>query len=169
MEAHGFSPTIGQRVAKLEARKQDVAARLAEARARAAHPASESWGECQSLIGVLAAAPDPLEARLRLRSALRRIVEDMRVLVLPRGQDRLVVVQIWFAGGKRNRSYMIAYRTAGNRRPAWPPRAESFTLPGTGRKLDLRRLDDARRLEVEIGQLGHTQFAAIYDRLAPVG
>jgi hypothetical protein len=160
MEANGFSPTIGQRIAALEARKQDVAARLADARARAAHPVSESWGDCQSLIGVLTGAADPVEVRLRLRSALRRIVEDMRILVLPLRRDRLVAVQIWFAGGKRNRSYMIAYRPAGNRRPGgW--RCWSFAEAGMPTDaLDLRKKSHAARLEKASSSLDPADFLA---------
>jgi hypothetical protein len=159
METNGFSPTIGQRIAALEARKQDVSARLADARARAAHPASESWGDCQSLIGVLTGAADPVEVRLRLRSALRRIVEDMRILVLPLRRDRLVAVQIWFAGGKRSRSYMIAYRLAGNRRAARTfVRSFADVLAADG--FDLRKPAHAAKLAKLLESVSPVDLAA---------
>ncbi|MFL5338822.1 MAG: recombinase family protein, partial [Gemmataceae bacterium] len=85
---------------KMEARKKELAAALADARPKAANPLSESWGEAKTLLGVLEKSPDPTEARLRLRSALRRIVDTITLLVVPRGRDRLAAVQIHFAGGK---------------------------------------------------------------------
>src|SRR5262249_32734685 len=101
MDAHGFSVTIGKRVQALEQRKRELAPRLAEARQKAAHPLSEAWGETKSLLATLNAAPDQRDARLRLRSALRRIIESIWLLVdSRRGKVRLTAAQIWFAGGR---------------------------------------------------------------------
>jgi DNA invertase Pin-like site-specific DNA recombinase len=149
MAEHGFSPTIGKRVTDLESRKRDLAGRLAEARQRAAHPLSESWGEAQSLAGALDRAADPRDARLRLRAALRRIVGSVWLLVVPRGRERLAAVQIHFAGG-RHRDYLIWHRPATANASAraegrwW---ARSFASAGVGEGLDLRRPDHAARLE----------------------
>jgi hypothetical protein len=41
----------------LEEQKRDLASRLAEAREATAHPLSEAWGECRSLLDALAAGP----------------------------------------------------------------------------------------------------------------
>jgi hypothetical protein len=152
MDANGFSPTIGKRVAALEARKCDVAAQLLEARARAVHPASESWGEAQTLMQALASAPDPQEARLRLRSILRRLVEDMRVLIVRQRQECLIAVQIWFAGGKRHRDYLILHRQASGKRPQ---QVKAWSLADIAKvgKLDLRRPDHARRLEKVLAEM----------------
>jgi hypothetical protein len=151
MEANGFSPTIGKRIADLEARKARLAEQLVEARHQAAHPLSESWGECKSLVDTLAAAPDQRDARLRLRSALRRIADTIMLLVVVRGQDRLAAVQIWFAGGKRHRDYLILYRRGGGGganpfRPAqsWVRSLADVAKPGS---LDLRDRGHAVRLE----------------------
>jgi hypothetical protein len=151
MEAHGFSATIGKRVQVLEERKRDLGARLAEARQKAASPLSESWGEAKSLLTALDAAPDPDDARLRLRAALRRIVDSVWLLPVAKGRSRLCAVQVWFAGGQMHRDYIILSR---------PPNAD-----GRGRSkggawwvksladaaalgpLDLRRRDHAKRLE----------------------
>jgi hypothetical protein len=57
-------------------------------------------------VGALATAPDPLEARLRLRLALRRILDSVWVLVVPRGKYRLCEVQIFFRAGEK-----VAYRS----------------------------------------------------------
>jgi hypothetical protein len=112
MDANGFSVTIGRRVSALEARKARLAAALAEAREKASHPLSETWGQAQSLLALVNGAPDPVDVRLRLRAALRRLTESIWLLVVPRGLTRLAAVQIWFAGGERHRDYLILHRQA---------------------------------------------------------
>jgi hypothetical protein len=146
MDAHGFSATIGKRVTDLEARKAGLAADLAEARIRAAHPLSETWGECQSLLAALENAPDPMDARIRLRAALRRIVDSIWLLVVPRGQDRLCAIQVWFAGGKRHRDYLVLAGRNG------PPLAGSLADVAKRRDRDLRQPDAVLGLEEELVQ-----------------
>jgi DNA invertase Pin-like site-specific DNA recombinase len=156
MEAHGFSPTIGKRIASLEALKRDLAARLAEARQKALHPLSETWGEARSLIGALAEAEDPADARLRLRSALRRIVDSIWLLVVPRGRDRLCAVQVWFAGGNRRRDYLILNRSPrGNAHGTIPGGWTAHSLAGDAAAgdLDLRQPAHAERLEERLEAL----------------
>jgi DNA invertase Pin-like site-specific DNA recombinase len=92
-----------------EGRKRDLAARLADARQKAAHPLGEVWGQTHTLLSVIDGAPDPDDVRVRLRSALRRVVEEIWVLVVPRGLARLVAVQVYFAGDG-HRDYLIFYR-----------------------------------------------------------
>jgi DNA invertase Pin-like site-specific DNA recombinase len=149
MDGSGFSPTLGQRVTTLEARKKELGAQLAEARQRARHPLSESWGEAQTLADALATAPDPQEARLRLRAALRRIVAEIVILIMPHGQDRLAAIQVNFVGRDRRRDYLLMYRPgSGKRRAAsWVRSFADSALPDN---LDLRRPDHVRRLEQEL-------------------
>jgi hypothetical protein len=151
MEANGFSPTIGKRITALEARKDELADELRAARQKAEHPLSETWGEAQSLMASLKAAPDQEDARLRLRSERRSLAECIMLLVVPRSQDRLAAVQIWFAGGRRCRTYLLLYRPAhknarSDYRPAacWSHSAADVLADG---KLDLRDRDHAARLE----------------------
>jgi DNA invertase Pin-like site-specific DNA recombinase len=151
MEANGFSPTIGKRITALEARKDELADRLRVARQKAEHPLSETWGEAQSLMASLKAATDQEDARLRLRSALRSMAECIMLLVVPQGQQRLAAVQIWFAGGRRCRTYLLLYSPAhknaqSDYRPAvcWPCSTVGIVTEG---KLDLRKPDHAARLE----------------------
>src|SRR5262249_17416498 len=148
LEGRGFSKTLGEHITALEQRQAGLAAKLADARQEAAHPLSETWGEAQTLIDTLAAAPDPRDARLRLRAALRRIVEVIQLLIVPRGQDRLCAVQIHFRGkhAGRQRNYLVLHRPASGRRPAsWS--AASFKEKGLPGDLDLRRQADTRALE----------------------
>jgi DNA invertase Pin-like site-specific DNA recombinase len=95
---------------QLEGRKRDLAEKLAEARREAANPIGEAWAECKSLLAALDAAPDQQDARLRLRSALRRVVEEIRLLIVPRGHARLAAVEVFFAGSERRRSYLILHQ-----------------------------------------------------------
>jgi DNA invertase Pin-like site-specific DNA recombinase len=149
MDREGFSPTLGQRVKVLEAKKAVLGEELGAARHRARHKLSESWGEMRTLLDVLEGAADPEGARLRLRSALRRVVEKIVLLVVPRGRDRLAAVQIWFAGGKRHRAYLIFHRAARANKSArvegiwW---VKSFAATGLP-PLDLRKPELVRRLE----------------------
>jgi DNA invertase Pin-like site-specific DNA recombinase len=150
MDANGFSPTIGRRVAKLEARQRELAAALVEARQRSASPLSETWVECHSLIDALASAPDPEAARLRLRSMIRRVVTGAWLLVVPRKRDRLCAVQLRFADSDRVRDYLIFHRpsranTVMRTEPEW--RAKSLADVVDPGDLDLRRKEDAAALE----------------------
>jgi hypothetical protein len=87
--------------------------RLAEARQKAAHPLSEAWGEAKTLLAAVEQAPNVAEARVRLRSVVRRIISEIWVLMGGRGRDRLAVVQLWFADERRrcrHRDYLILHR-----------------------------------------------------------
>jgi DNA invertase Pin-like site-specific DNA recombinase len=142
---------------QLEAQKRELAEKLAEARQKAAHPLSVAWADTQTLIEALDSAPDPTDARLRLRSAMRRIVEGIYLLPVARGRDRVCAVQIWFADGKRHRDYLIFHRPArsGGRAGGSTPgcswaRSLADVAPGG---LDLRKRDHARRLEKALAAL----------------
>jgi hypothetical protein len=166
MDEHGESPALMKRVRDKEVQQRELSAKLAEARQKAAHPLSESWGEAQTLLEALDAAPDQEEARLRLRAALRRIVDEIRLLVVSRGRDRLAAVQIWFAGGERQRSYLILHK---------PPKANAASRTEGGMwclslvdvadpaELDLRRQDDVLAMqeilaEMDLGRVAREEY-----------
>lgn len=156
MEKNGFSPTIGKRVQLLEERKRDLTAQLTEARQKAANPLSETWGEVKSLLTALDAAADPVDARLRLRAGLRRIVDSIWLLVVPRGRDRLAAVQIWFAEAKRQRSYLIHHRPPkanASARTVGATQVLSFADDVGPDALDLRKPEDARAIEAVLTTL----------------
>jgi DNA invertase Pin-like site-specific DNA recombinase len=138
---------------KLEDKKKDLAEKLAAAKERVAHPLSDSWRECQSLLAVLDRAPDPDESRLRLRSALHRVIDSIRVLVVPRGRDRLAAVQVWFADGPHCRDYLILHRLPQANGSAcqegrwWAKSLASVAEPGD---LDLRKRGDVAKLEAAL-------------------
>ena len=76
---------------------------LAQANQEAAAPVAEAWGELKSLNDV----PDTDEARVRLRAALRRVVEAIYCLFASRGRERLAAVRIAFKDGGGTRRYAI--------------------------------------------------------------
>jgi predicted short-subunit dehydrogenase-like oxidoreductase (DUF2520 family) len=96
-----------------------------------------------------------LDARLRLRSVLRRVVEDIRLLIVPRGHDRLAAVQIWFAGSG-HRDYLIFNRPARAKGKKTKVLTEGFSqvksladVTALG-PLDLRKRADAKKLAAAV-------------------
>jgi hypothetical protein len=110
MDENSESPALFRRLLDKEDQQRRLGERREEAQRKEARPLSQAWGECQSLLSALDDAPDPQDARLRLRAAVRRIIESVWLLVVRRGRTRLCAVQIWFAGGGKHRDYLIVYR-----------------------------------------------------------
>jgi DNA invertase Pin-like site-specific DNA recombinase len=149
LDAHGESPALYARLRGKEGRKAELVEQLSLARQRAANPLSTAWGEAQSLLKVLESAPDPEDARLRLRAALRRIIESVWLVVVPRGSVRLCAVQIYFSGGRR-RDYLIFHRAGrGGAVKASPSQwwAKSLARAVEDGGLDLRDKSHAAKLE----------------------
>jgi DNA invertase Pin-like site-specific DNA recombinase len=150
----GSIPAIAAALRTLEGDKQEVEAELEAARALGVRPLSEAWGEAKSLSEALTSAPDPRDARLRLRSALRRIVEGMWLVIVPRKRNRLCAVQMVFRGTGRTRSYLIYYQAPRGNQHAetkpgswWVRSLSSVAKPGD---LDLRKPAHAQRLEAAL-------------------
>ena len=132
-----------------EEQQREIEAKLETAKGKAAKPLAESWSEMKTLMDVLADADDPDDVRLRLRSALRRNITSIWLVVVARGKDRLCAVQIYFADGQRCRSYLIFSRPArsnGKARKEGYWRCWSLAEQIAEGDLDLRRPDHARRL-----------------------
>jgi hypothetical protein len=150
MDKYGESPGLLARFRRKEDRKAELVKLLKEARQKAAYPLSESWGTAHGLIDALAAAPDPTDTRLRLRSALRRIVESIYLLIVPRGRDRLLACQMFFADKERHREYLICHRSArGNARARSEARTRVGSLADVMKRgdLNMRREDDVLACE----------------------
>jgi hypothetical protein len=150
----GDSPALFGIVRKLEARKQELSQELQAARQAAAHPLSASWTETQGLLGILDSTPaEAMEAtRCRLRAALRRIISSIWILVVPRGDNRLAAIQVWFTGGERHRNYLILYRQARANRPTqWWARSLAEVTSADG--LDLRKPEHAQDLAAALAEL----------------
>jgi DNA invertase Pin-like site-specific DNA recombinase len=152
----------------LEEKRVNLADELAAAKREAASPLAATWGEYRSLLDALAKAPDPADARVRLRASLRRIVESVWCLFVTtapsesterkrpegvksagRGAVRIAAVQIRFTGGA-HRDYVILHRPpctlAMARRPA-QTLVRSFAEAGADDDgLDLRNRKHAEAL-----------------------
>jgi DNA invertase Pin-like site-specific DNA recombinase len=115
LDANGDSPLVLARLRAKEQRRAELAKLLEAARQKAANPLSASWGEAKTLLDALGSAPDPEDARLRLRSALRRIIDSIWVVIVRHGLIRLAAVQVFFHGGScpnLYRTYFIAHKQA---------------------------------------------------------
>lgn len=81
-----------------------------EATLRQQGAAPDALGSCQSLIDTLEAATDQIEARLRLRIALRRVIERIEVLTAKAGKRTAALVQITFRDQTYTRLLNVFYR-----------------------------------------------------------
>lgn len=147
----GDVPSLVSVIRTLEGQRKALAAQLAEARQNAAHPLGECWGECRSLAEALAQSPDPEDARRRLRSALRRIVSGIWLLIVPgRGQDRLAAVQLHFTEGKHRDYFLRWWPSNGRREGGW----EALSSVRAGLPAyDLRDRAQAAELERDLAEL----------------
>jgi DNA invertase Pin-like site-specific DNA recombinase len=139
---------LEKKAVALAAQEKELRAKLDEARDKSAHPAGECWGEAMSLIDALAAAPDPKEARLKLRALLRQLAKEIWILVVPRTKTRrMAAVQVFFESGVR-RDYLIYSQDAGHCRKGgwWAHSFATSTVAGAG-DLDLRNPKHVARLE----------------------
>jgi DNA invertase Pin-like site-specific DNA recombinase len=132
----------------LEAQKSDLAEQLSDARQRAAHPLSETWGEAKGLLEALASD----ECRTRLRAALRALIAEAWLLVVPLpNHDRCAALQFYFntddPAKQRRRDYLVYYRHARNNGTPSSWWAKSLAAVASPGDLDLRKPDHAARLE----------------------
>jgi DNA invertase Pin-like site-specific DNA recombinase len=141
-------PVLEAKAAVLEAQAKELEAKVEAAQLEAANPLEDSWRDAQGQMKALKTAANPEDARLRLRSALRRICEVAMILIVPRGCARLAAVQFHFRKGSP-RSYLVYYHPAAKRfGKATPALCCTMALadPQLGR-LDLRKPEHAARME----------------------
>jgi DNA invertase Pin-like site-specific DNA recombinase len=104
LTAGGAVGDVVEALATLAGEEAALDARIDGAASRAALPAGESIKVLKAL-----ASPQSEDDRLKVRAALRRLVKEIWVLVVPHGQDRLCVVQVMFVEGGV-RQYFIRRR-----------------------------------------------------------
>jgi hypothetical protein len=100
---------VADKLAELRNEQRDVAARLAEAQREAASPFSEAWGQFKTA-GQALAEDGSDDNRERCRTAIRRVVESVWVLIIPGRPGyglRVCAVQVFFKSGVC-RHYFIA-------------------------------------------------------------
>jgi DNA invertase Pin-like site-specific DNA recombinase len=126
----GDVSAIATALRNLEARERELMDKLEGAREEAAVPLADTWQQARQTINELSRqrlqaldnAPDVQDARLRLRAALRRVIDEIWLLVASRGRDRLAMVEVHFTGGAV-RTYEILHRPpAVNRHTSRPGR-----------------------------------------------
>jgi hypothetical protein len=140
----GYSKALAAVLREREAAEVELASELQDQLARDAKPLRAAWEQLPSLVDLIAEKGD--EARLKLRTVLRRVVAEAWVLIVPRGGWRLCVVQFFFQEGGR-RDYLIYYQPANKYHSAqWSARSLGPDLTGA-LELDLRRRDHTARLE----------------------
>jgi DNA invertase Pin-like site-specific DNA recombinase len=154
--ARGYDRHLADLLRACGEEEERIAAELMEEMARNARPAEKVWGELPSLVALIREKGD--EARLRIRTVLHNLVEEIRVLLVRRnagkirksrqdnkrkGSELLIAAQVFFKGGTV-RSYLFRHQSAGFHRPErWSVR--SFADTGAG-PIDLRDREQAQRL-----------------------
>jgi hypothetical protein len=137
--------TVAAKLAELEGQRQEAVEEREASRREAANSAADAIGELHTLADVLE-HDNGDEMRLKVRAALRAVVESVHLLILADGNPkvRTAAVRVQFRGS-RHRDYIIIAKAGRGATPAtWA--AESFAdagLPG----LDLRDTGHAKRLE----------------------
>lgn len=107
MAQPGMAATLLPAVRRLVGRKNKLAEDYEVLNASVVSPDADQLHTLQELLQETGGFnPTDENTRLRLRSAIQRIVAGMWLLGVSRGQERLVAVQIDFASGER-RSYLI--------------------------------------------------------------
>jgi DNA invertase Pin-like site-specific DNA recombinase len=143
---------VVEKIASIEAREGELAREIEESTEVALVPRADRWRDLHTLIGVLdgASEAEREDVRLRLRAAVRRNVDAVWVLVVPRGRDRLLAAQIYFAEGRGRRDYLVYFKAGwangrGSRVEGdW--RARSLAEAAVPADLDLRHAGHAGRL-----------------------
>jgi hypothetical protein len=162
---------------QLEDELRIVTVDLDAAQREAATPAAAAWGELKSLADVLASAPDQTDARTRLRSAIRRVVSEVRCLFVACGSQakrkrseatvgrkRLAAVQVRFAGSNdARRDYLIVHHPAHRGfqgRTEGHTEVESFNDAGIPSEYDFKKARDVKALEKRLAGLDLSSAAA---------
>jgi DNA invertase Pin-like site-specific DNA recombinase len=145
----GWSKALSKASRALDEREKELREQLAAAEAEAGNPAGECWGEAMSLIDALDTDPEPPARRVKLRSLLRQLVEEIWILVVPlSAMRRCAAVQVFFESGVC-RHYLIFCQSGGRGREAfW--QAWSLADVVQAGDLDLRKRQDAAALEKEL-------------------
>jgi DNA invertase Pin-like site-specific DNA recombinase len=159
----GALDTLVDVAATLEGEKKALEAERDAIRAEREAARPDALKACQSLTELLRKAPPKKVPglRLRVKAALRWLVREIVVLVVPLGGTtacRLCACQVWFADGKRHRDYVILHRPAQGHGPNVPARpaaswVKSFADALRPGDYDLRVREDAQALEADLASL----------------
>jgi DNA invertase Pin-like site-specific DNA recombinase len=147
----GYSKALAAVLRDREAQEEKVAGELQEELAKNVRSAERAWKELPSLVDLIREHGD--EARLKIRGVLRSIVEDARLLLVRRRSYLLAACQFFFSGGEAVRSYLVVYQSPGRCRVGGLQCAISLAEVAGPEDLDLRRRDQAAKLESDLLKL----------------
>src|SRR5262249_13393502 len=116
----GDVAAIAEALRKLEAKERVLAQKVDKMRAEQTSPASGALDQAVSLVGMLDKAKDKEDVRLRLRGALRRIIDKIWILVMNRSTIRLADVQIQFSNGEWRDLFIVHKGVPAGPKPAKP-------------------------------------------------
>jgi hypothetical protein len=146
LKAHP-SATLAALVAEHEAALQAIRPRIRAVKQRLASPTGDAWAKGKPLLAMPEDRPETPDERLKVQATLSRILDEVFVLVVPRGHARLAAVQVRFRDGARSRTYLMLHL---------PPKANQSarqdgdswccSFPGQG-EYDLREPADVRAVE----------------------
>jgi len=95
-------------IRKWKAERQEVLDEIDIEKQKQASPLASSWGECQTLVGLVKAGGE--EIRMKLRGTMRRIISDIWCLFVKEGEKQIAIVQVFFKGSKEHRGYGMWYQ-----------------------------------------------------------
>src|SRR5262249_16475475 len=131
-----YSKSLAEVLREKEATEEQLVNQLQDELAKTARPLERAWKEIPSLIDLIRDADDPDAARLRVRPALRAVLDSGTVLIIRKGAWQILALQMNFVDGV-TRHFLIIYRPAANQRPEIKD-AKSFAEAGLTGALDLR-------------------------------
>jgi DNA invertase Pin-like site-specific DNA recombinase len=146
-----FSKAIAAVLRDQETLEEQIAVQLQEELSRTVKPAARSWKELPGLVQLIRTADNPDDVRLKLRTVLCQVIDEVWVLIAKNGAYQIVVVQVFFRGDTR-REYVLLYRPAAHQR-AMVAEAKSLADVVKVDDLDLRRLADAEELAAKLEAL----------------
>jgi len=160
---------VAETLRGLQDREEELDRLIEEADAQAVKPIADSWQDVQTLADLLDTAEDKADIRIRLRSAIRRIVRDVWMIVVRRGLTQLCAAQVFFHAGEtenNHREFLLVHRRRGGNQKNRPPvQPQLFSLgetfdPSASGALDLRQAGDAAALAKVLAEIDLAEFAA---------
>lgn len=124
-------------IAQLETRETEILDALEKTADQAVKPLADSWKDIRTLTDLLDEAEEKEDVRIRLRAAIRRVVDEVWVLVTKIGRDQLASVQVFFRTDNTDqtnikneyRSYLLIHRPGrGNKSVRIPARYAYLTI-----------------------------------------
>ena len=94
----------------LTAQQKELAAQIADINEKKNNPVENIWSNSKSLISMLSSSKDVYATRLRLRSAIKDLIERMDCVFVREGRRQIAVVQIHFHDTTKVRTIWIRHR-----------------------------------------------------------